>query len=78
MDILTLLQEVEAAGNTVLETIEALDPNLPIPQNLIKELEALINASVSAWVKASGKTTFTADDFAALLPKPEPLTDPTA
>jgi hypothetical protein len=75
--VLTILQEVEEANNTILATVEALDPALELPVEVVQAIEALTNTALTAWSAASG-TPITVESVQALLPNPTPLTPPTA
>jgi hypothetical protein len=75
--VLTILQEVEEANNTILATVEALDPALELPVEVVQAIEALTNTALTSWSAASG-TPITVESVQALLPNPTPLTPPTA
>lgn len=75
-EVLSILQEVEAASNTILATVEALDPALDLPVTAIQAIEGLATAALSAYSAASG-TPITVESVQALLPNPAPLTPPT-
>jgi hypothetical protein len=76
-DVLSILQEVEQASNTILATVEALDPALDLPVGVIQAIEGLATTALSAWSTASG-TPITVASVQALLPNPVPLTPPTS
>jgi hypothetical protein len=75
--VLTVLQEVEAASSTILATVEALDPAADLPIAAIQAVEALATSALSAWSTAAG-TPITVESVQALLPNPVPLTPPTS
>jgi hypothetical protein len=76
-EVLSILQEVEAASNTILATVAAIDPALDLPVGAIQAIEALATTALTAWSTAAG-TPITVASVQALLPNPTPLTPPTS
>lgn len=71
----------QAVSNTILETIEAVDPAVELPAaavgTVIDLLAELVTAALTAYSNASG-TPINATTIAALMPNPTPLSAPTA
>ena len=76
-EVLGIVQEVEALGNSILAEVSALDPAADLPVAAIAALEGLATAALQAWSTASG-TPVTVASVQALLPNPTPLTPPTS
>lgn len=72
---------VQSVSNTILETIEAVDPAIDVPAatvgSLVNLLEDLVTAALTAYSNASG-TPINATTIAALMPNATPLSAPTA
>lgn len=72
---------VQAAGNTILNTLEALPvgPEVKIPAEAAEELLNLVAdmaiKALAAW-GAAANTPITVESLQALLPNPTPLTPP--
>lgn len=78
-DVSTAVSEVQAVGDTILTTLQAVDPGVAIPAataevilDLIAELAA---KALTAWSNASG-TPITVESIQALLPNQTPLSAP--
>lgn len=68
-------------ANTILATIEAVDPAAELPAaeagTVIDLTASLVTAALAAYSNASG-TPINATTIAALMPDPTPLSEPTA
>ena len=76
-DVLSIVQEIEAISNEVLDVISSVDPDLGLPVAVIAQLEALATKAIAAWSAAS-TTPITVASVTALLPNATPLTPPTS
>ena len=72
---------VQGVAQTILSTIEAVDPEVGVPvevaANLVTLIGGLVTAALTALQNASGEP-ITAATLEALLPNPDPLPPPTA
>jgi len=79
--VTTAITSAQAIGDTVLKTIEGIDPAVDVPAEsagTILDLTAqLVTAALTAYSAASG-TPIDATTIAALLPNATPLSAPTA
>jgi hypothetical protein len=75
------ISEVQAVGDTILTTLEAVDPGVALPAataEIILDLVAKYAVkALTAWSTASG-TPITVESIQALLPNPEALSLPDA
>jgi chemotaxis protein CheY-P-specific phosphatase CheC len=69
----------QAIGNTILDTVSAVDPAADVPAAeagaILNLTGQLVSAALTAWSNASG-TPITAETVAALLPNATPLPEP--
>lgn len=79
--VTTVVTEIQAIGDTILETLKVADPAVALPAeaaetvfNLIGEL---VSKALTAYSAAAG-IPITVDTVSALLPNPTPLSTPTA
>jgi hypothetical protein len=79
--VATDVTAVQQVGNTILSTIEAVDPAIDVPANeasvILTLVASLATAALTAWSNASG-TPITVESVTALLPNATPLPTPTA
>jgi hypothetical protein len=68
---------ISGIANSIMNTIEGLDPALAAPLEAVKAVESLASAALTAWSNASG-TPITVASVQALLPNAAPLTKPTS
>lgn len=77
--ITTAVSEGQAIGDTILNTIRAVDPGVELPvasaQIILDLLAKLVVTGLTAWSNASG-TPITVESIQALLPNQTPLTAP--
>ena len=73
------ISEVQAVGDTILTTLETVDPGVALPAataEVILDLVAKMAAkALTAWSEASG-TPITVESIQALLPNQTPLSAP--
>lgn len=75
------VQEVQNISNTILATIETLDPAVASEAELAGQLETLVGGLVTAALTAlqnAQGAVIDAETITALLPNPEPLPLPPA
>lgn len=79
--ISTAVSEVQAIGDTILSTLQAVDPGVALPaasaQIILDLLAKFAAVGLTAWSNASG-TLITVESIQALLPNQTPLTAPDA
>ena len=75
-DVKTTVEEIQAAGDMILSSIETLAPGVAVPAGIAQMLLDLASKAVGAWAAASD-TPITIEALQALLPNPVPLTPPT-
>jgi hypothetical protein len=75
--VLSVMQEVEAASNAILSEVAVLDPALALPIGIAQAIEVMATKALEAWSASSG-TPITVASVQALLPNPVPLTPPTS
>lgn len=79
--ISTAVSEVQAIGDTILATLEQVDPAVSVPAataEVILDLAAKYAVkALTAWSNASG-TPITVESIQSLLPNPDPLSLPDA
>lgn len=70
---------VQGVGQTILSTLEAIDPAVEVPAEtasaILTELGNLVSGALTAWSNASGRP-ITVETVLALLPDPAPLPEP--
>lgn len=80
-EIAAYVEEVQAAGNTILNTVEALPfgPGVEVPAEtaelILNLLAGMATTALAAWAKARG-VPITVESVQGLLPNPTPLTPP--
>jgi hypothetical protein len=79
--VTTAINEVQMAGDTILSTLQAVDPGVALPaataQLVLDEILKLASAALTAWSAASG-VPITVESVQALLANPTPLSAPDA
>jgi hypothetical protein len=76
-DVTSTVNEIQAAGDLILQEIQALDPAVSVPANITELLLDLASKAVAAWSSASA-TPVTIENLQTLLPNQTPLSPPTA
>lgn len=80
-NISSAVTEVQAIGDTILNTIQAVDPGIALPaasaQIILDLIAKLAATALTAWSNASG-TPITVESIQALLPNQTPLSAPDA
>ena len=78
-EVAAYVEEVQLAGNTILNTVEALDPGVNLPAEtaevILNLLAGMATTAFAAWGKARG-VPITVESIQGLLPNPTPLTPP--
>jgi hypothetical protein len=75
--VLTVVQQVQAAANIILAEAETLDPGLALPVGIEQAVEAMAVTALTAWTTSAG-TPVTVASVQALLANPAPLPLPTS
>lgn len=77
--VATAVQEGQDVADTILETIEGLNPAVAVPagaaQTILDLTAQLVQKALAAWSSASGQP-ITVESVQALLPNPAPLDPP--
>jgi hypothetical protein len=80
-EVTTAVTETQAVGDTILATLEAVDPAVDIPAataaTILDLIAELVSKALTAYSAASG-TPITTATIEALLPNATPLTAPTS
>ena len=80
-EIAAYVTEVQQAGDTILNTVEALPlgPGVQVPAEaaevILNLIAAMATTALAAWSKAAG-VPITPESVQGLLPNPTPLTPP--
>jgi hypothetical protein len=79
--VTTAINEVKLAGDTILSTLEVVDPAVALPaaaaQQVLDLVAVLVSKALTAYSAASG-APITVESVQALLANPVPLTAPDA
>ena len=71
--------EVQAAGNAILNSVEAITPGADLPaesaEAILNLIAEMAQKALAAWSAAAG-VPITVDSVKALLPNPTPLSPP--
>lgn len=77
--IAAYVEAVQAAGNTILNTVEAITPGEDVPAEtaevILNLIAVMATKALAAWSAAAG-VPITVDSVKGLLPNPTPLTPP--
>jgi len=78
-EIAAYVTEVQQAGDTILNTVEALPLGVALPAEtaevILNLIAAMATTALAAWSKAAG-VPITPESVQGLLPNPTPLTPP--
>ena len=78
-DIAQYVKQVQVAGDTILNSVEALtpgeDPPVETAEAILNMVAEMAQMALAAWSAAAG-VPITAEAFEKLLPNPTPLTPP--
>lgn len=79
--IATVVKEVQAVGDQILEVVDVVEPGVALPAELAEKILDLsgemLTKALTAWQAASGQP-ITAESIAALMPSTQTLDAPTA